>query len=536
MEHLQFFDCHVQLGRMGYKHPLQMWRTDDVLAEMERTGIAGALVHHGLGKSHAPLFGNRALLAELVASPRLFGCWTVLPDQLGDFPSPGDLIAGMKQHGIRAAKLYPHTHQFATDRWTVDGLFAELAQAGMPLFVDAAELDGLAKGSDWQRLADMLQEFPDLNVIVCGLNWGKERRLFPLLDRFANLHVELSTLQANEFIETAYRRFGAERLLFGSGMPFKSPGAARAFVDYARIPDDAKRRIAGGNLVRLLGVEPPAAGYPDQDEVTYSASRGLPLPIPVLDSHTHIIEDGGETGSGLPMIGGNVDGMIALYRSIGITKMSVAPWVGVNGGDTAAGNRIAEIARDRYPDEVEAFVRIDPNYGEDVEAEARKWHMEKGFRGMKPYYYNEHIPYTDPVYAPWWKVGNSLRLYALVDPALQSDEQFMEQIDTLAALYPEVSIFMDHGGRALDIAVKYAQVAKKHPHVSIQLTYTSVTLGAIEYLVKEVGAGKVLFGTDSSMRDPRPQLGWLAYANISPEAKRAIFGGNFAAILRRCRV
>jgi predicted TIM-barrel fold metal-dependent hydrolase len=72
--------------------------------------------------------------------------------------------------------------------------------------------------------------------------------------------------------------------------------------------------------------------------------------------------------------------------------------------------------------------------------------------------------------------------------------------------------------------------------VYLQLTYTTVTLGAIEYLVREAGADKVLFGTDSPMRDPRPQVGWLAYANLSLEEKAEVFGGNMKRIWQRCLV
>ena len=36
------------------------------------------------------------------------------------------------------------------------------------------------------------------------------------------------------------------------------------------------------------------------------------------------------------------------------------------------------------------------------------------------------------------------------------------------------------------------------------------------------------------MRDPRPQLGWVAYANISYEDKKKILGENMEGILKRC--
>lgn len=526
VERLQFFDSNANVGKIGYKHRLQMWRTEDLLAEMDRSGIAGALVYHGMAKSHSPVYGNRLLPEELAKSPRLFGCLAAMPDHLGDFPSPAVFVAEMKRDGMRAVKLFPKSHQFDLDRRTVGKLLTTLEQERIPLLVDGSE-------TSLSAIAGIAGAHPGLAIVLQGFSWSQERRLFPLLEEHANVRIEFSALQSNAIIETAYAKFGAERLLFGSGMPFKSPGAARALIDYARIPDEAKRRIAGGNLAELLGVKPPEAALPDQDEVTAHASLGLPIPIPVYDSHTHLIEDGGGTGSGFPMLQGDIDSMIALYRTIGIRKMSIAPWAGINGGDTEAGNEIAEKAILRYPDEVEGYVVIDPNYVEDVEREARRWHIEKGFKGMKPYFYLSRIPYTDSVFAPWWEIGNAKRLYALVDPAGQSDGAYIAQIEELAERYPNVAIFMDHAARSFEIAELYAKTAKTFNNVYLQLTYTTVPLGSIEYLVREVGAGKVLFGTDSPMRDPRPQVGWLAYADLTLEDKKAVFGGNMKRIWDR---
>lgn len=527
MKDLQFFDCNVCVGKPGYKHRLQIWRTEEILEVMEQCGIAGALVYHGLAKAHSPLYGNRLLEDEIIKSPRLFGCWVAVPDAAGDFPSPTEMIAEMNGKNIRAAKIFPTTNRFETDEYAAGKLLAALEAAGLPLLVDAAEIS-------FGQLAGILKHHPDLAVILQGLFWGQERRLYSLMDEYKNLGTEFSRLQSNEIIEVLYERYGADRLFFGSGLPGSSPGAARALIDYARIPDEAKRQIAGGNLAKLLGQFPPHAAMPDRDEITQQASRGLPLEIPVLDSHTHLIEDGGGTGSGFPMARGDIDSMIKAYRALGIQKMSIAPWIGIY-GDSEAGNRIAESAIRKYPEEVVGYVTIDPNYS-DVATEARKWHVEKGFKGIKPYYTTHKYKYTDKVYEPWWKLGNEKRLYALVDPGLYDEQEYLNHIEELAIRYPEVNIFMDHAGRTFEIAVDYARIAKKYDNVTLQLTFTTVVQGVIEYLVGEVGADKILFGTDSPMRDPRPQVGWLAYANISFEDKKKIFGGNFARILDRCLV
>jgi predicted TIM-barrel fold metal-dependent hydrolase len=516
------------VGKFGYKHSAHLWSTEDILGEMERCGIAGALIYHGMAKSHSPVYGNGLLPDELCKSPRLFGCHVVLPPHLGDFPVPGKAVLEMHDKGIRAAKIFPYTHKFDLDERTVGHLFSALEEARIPLLVDGSEISLGQMGS-------ILKLHPNLKVILTGQTWSQERRLFPLMDEFEGLHIELSTLQANAFIEVAYERYGAMRLLFGGGMPYKSVGAARAFIDYSCIPNEAKQLIAGGNLSRLLGISPPPIAMPVHDEIIIQASQGLPIDsVLVLDSHTHLIEDGGATGSGMPMLRADIDSMISSYRALGIRKMTIAPWVGINGGDAETGNLIAEETIHRYPEQVNAFVRIDPNYTKDIKAEAHKWHLEKRFKGMKPYYFSSHINYTHPVYEPWWRLGNDLQLFALVDPGLIADNDYVEQIDELAQRYPEVNLFMDHAGRSFEIAEQYAEVARRYPNVTLQLTYTTVTLGVIEYLVKEVGADKILFGTDSPMRDPRPQVGWLAYANLTMEEKKKIFGGNFERILERC--
>jgi predicted TIM-barrel fold metal-dependent hydrolase len=74
---------------------------------------------------------------------------------------------------------------------------------------------------------------------------------------------------------------------------------------------------------------------------------------------------------------------------------------------------------------------------------------------------------------------------------------------------------------------------KEYDNLWAQLNYTLATNGVIEYLVEQVGADRVLFGTDAPMRDPRPQVGGLVFTRLSEADKRKIFGGNFAWMLRQ---
>jgi predicted TIM-barrel fold metal-dependent hydrolase len=64
--------------------------------------------------------------------------------------------------------------------------------------------------------------------------------------------VEISGYQGLLAVEAVVKRFGAERLLFGTNLPTFNPGAAVTTVMYADIAEEDKSLIAAGNLRRLL--------------------------------------------------------------------------------------------------------------------------------------------------------------------------------------------------------------------------------------------------------------------------------------------
>ena len=76
--------------------------------------------------------------------------------------------------------------------------------------------------------------------------------MYPLFEKYKGLRIEAATYQVNFGIEEICRRFGAHRLLFGTGLPFTEAGPSIAQITYADVSDDDKRRIAGDNLRELL--------------------------------------------------------------------------------------------------------------------------------------------------------------------------------------------------------------------------------------------------------------------------------------------
>ena len=53
-------------------------------------------------------------------------------------------------------------------------------------------------------------------------------------------------------VENFAERLGAGKPIFSSSLPLQDPGGTISMVAYARLGDDEKARIAGGNLEKIL--------------------------------------------------------------------------------------------------------------------------------------------------------------------------------------------------------------------------------------------------------------------------------------------
>ena len=108
-------------------------------------------------------------------------------------------------------------------------------------------------GASLDRIATLLRSFPDL-VVVTGSQGSNplDRYAWPLIERFPNLVFETSSYLVDGGIEEFCRRYSASRLVFGSGYPENSSGAAMLQLVHAEISDLDRRAIASDNLDRLL--------------------------------------------------------------------------------------------------------------------------------------------------------------------------------------------------------------------------------------------------------------------------------------------
>ncbi|MDQ3700559.1 MAG: amidohydrolase [Chloroflexota bacterium] len=258
---LAFWDCHAAIGRWTLPPPAGALDVPGLVEELARAGIAGALVHHGLGRDYDPAAGNAVLMGELGTAPaqmedahrtapgaapaRLVPCVTLLPSHTGEFPPPDEHIPALIGQGVRAVRLYPRSHNFSLEEWCAGEILGALERHRLPLSIDLSE-------TDWGTLHGVLGAHPALPVIVTRVNYRQERFVYPLLRQHPTLHVEVSLFQGHRAIEEVVGRFGPRQLLFGTGLPFYDAGAPMVMVARADVGAGAQQAIGGGNLLRLL--------------------------------------------------------------------------------------------------------------------------------------------------------------------------------------------------------------------------------------------------------------------------------------------
>ena len=204
---------------------------------------------------------------------------------------------------------------------------------------------------------------------------------------------------------------------------------------------------------------------------------------------------------------------------------------------TAAGfrecNRWLAEAIKRYPGRVLGYCYVNPAHQSEALDEIRRCVEDRGFIGVK--LYNEHRC-TDPIVFPVVELAIKLRVpilhhaghlhYALSDQPNISDGGHLAE---LAARYPEAILICAHvcGGGDWEWTIKALRHA---PSVYLDLSGSVTDDGVVEMAAKTLGVKRLLFGCDMSMT---AGVGRIRAAELSPDEKARILGGNMQTILRR---
>ncbi len=272
---------------------------------------------------------------------------------------------------------------------------------------------------------------------------------------------------------------------------------------------------------RALQFVSPAAGAKEPDAIFQQvrAGRGL-AGVDAIDTHAHFDEVSGDLIWPL-----SVDTLEADSRRCGIGLTIVSPFEGfmaTNPDHLTAAHDACAKAVAKYRN-LRAYLVFQPHLLQTSVAELpRILHPKSPFVGFKLHGGIDQYPADGPNYQPLFEFANEHRLHVLYHAWGGVD-----RVARVAKKYPQMTLTLAHMGLwSGSTASEVMALLKERPNLSVDTCSSVWPYGYLEMFVRAVGAEKILFATDCTYLAPGPQIAKVAFATISEDEKRLIFGGN----------
>lgn len=165
-----------------------------------------------------------------------------------------DFLKSAHAAGMRGFRLFPQQHRYHLDDDPCLNEVLSLGQElGMTLVIPIRIILhwGLPQ-LDVREINTVAQNFPRLNVIIGGVNYGEFRDALAVMRRHENVGFETSCMQMVNGIETLVNKVGAERVYMGTGLPLMYPLPGIYKIQKAQITGRERELILGGNAARAL--------------------------------------------------------------------------------------------------------------------------------------------------------------------------------------------------------------------------------------------------------------------------------------------
>lgn len=249
---------------------------------------------------------------------------------------------------------------------------------------------------------------------------------------------------------------------------------------------------------------------------------------PKIDMHAHIWPMEGEEVSSAHLIrSGDMLGITEYWCSAPVTGGRKA-----TPDEVASHNNVILRAMERHPDRIRGMCFLIPgDLGVLHEAERC---LRRGMIGFK--LYNQY-KIQDPAVRPIIEYAAAHRVPILEHAAyLPAPEHLAQQpltshgADFAAASekYPDAILIHAHIGGGGDWEWTIRALRDASPNVYVDVSGSNLDAGQVEFAVAELGAERVLFGTDGTMAG---SVGKVLGADLTEHERELIFWGNAARIL-----
>jgi hypothetical protein len=255
-------DVNAYLGAFAFRQ-LRHNTADGLLKLMDSKGIDKACVSSAASITYRNCQSGNEEIAEAVRphGDRLIPLAVVNPFYAG---WQDDLKTCHDEFGMKGLRLYPGWHNYALADACCLELIDAATELGMLISIpfrveDYRQRSWLVDVKDLTlaEIVPLLKSKPQAKFILLnGAGYGNSPLGSTKGGVPANYWIEISRLSAvmTKEIDNLAGALGADRLLFGTGMPFNSPDPAQVKMEVIELGEEGKEKIRWQNAAGLLGL------------------------------------------------------------------------------------------------------------------------------------------------------------------------------------------------------------------------------------------------------------------------------------------
>ena len=243
----------------------QVGTVADMLARGAAAGISRYVVHpvatHPTGVRHI----NEYTAGVVAAHAEIEGFGTIHPDM----ENVREELAFIRSLGLKGLKLHPDMQKFHIDHESAYPIYKLCVEHGLPILMHMG--DPRFDYSHPDRLYRVMRDFPTLTVVGAHMGgWANWDYACDRLSDFPNLYVDTSSSMATPAKEYGIephvtslspahtadliRRWGAEKVVFGTDYPMWSQAEDLAVFFAMGLTEDENRMILSENARRVFRI------------------------------------------------------------------------------------------------------------------------------------------------------------------------------------------------------------------------------------------------------------------------------------------
>ncbi len=248
-------------------------------------------------------------------------------------------------------------------------------------------------------------------------------------------------------------------------------------------------------------------------------------PIAIADCHGHL-----GMHPDFPAYKTQPEEMLRVMDALNIQFLAISSTLAIY-NDAPRGNaQVAEVTQ-RYPDRFLPYVVANPNAPTEAMEQLHRHAAGKRPPLIKLHPDTHRYPVHGPKYREVWQYANQTAAAVLVHTWDSDPNCGPMLLGAIAREFPRARIILGHSGVTWRGYEQSIEVARGAPNVFLDIAGSQSHRTILEHCVAQIGAERVLFGSDMPYLEAAMAVGRVLTARLSDEHKEMILRSNFLRLL-----